>query len=81
MIDKFNAGTSKKHTSKKVSNELLQFQRHKNYTSTLQTFKINADKQKNLKPSLQNNGQHKKNLLQTQYQQQQHHYVAKYNND
>ena len=61
MTNKSNASTSKKCTNKNIPNELLQFQRHKNNTGTLQNSKINADNEKKTKCSLHNNGQNKKN--------------------
>ena len=55
MVDKSNASTSTKHTNNNIPNELLQSQRHKNNTSTLQNFKINIDKEKKPKSNQQNN--------------------------
>ena len=81
MTDKSNTNTNKKHTNKNIPNEHINFQRHKNNTSTLQNPKINANKEKKSKSSLQNNGQNKKTLFPTQYQQLQRHYVSTFNND
>ena len=78
MADESTASTRTKNTNNNIPNELLQLQQNKNNTSTIKKFKINNNKSKS---SLQKNGQNKKILLPTQYQQLQHHYVANLNND
>ena len=81
MADEFNASTSTKHTNNNIPNELLQFRRHKNNTSTLQNSKINIYKGKKTNPVYRITVKIKETLLPTQYQQLHHHYVTNCNND